>query len=99
LNQAFLEVRDLVRFGFLSSVGDALERQAKVAQVVAQNVDDDVAVLNVRSVVTAAAKRHRPSAVTRFDSVHRLSPPKKKSPEFHPLIDGAPGSGFEIAGR
>ena len=60
----------IVLLADLGVLRHALHGEPEVAQIASRDMQNDVAVMKVGGISTAAAKRDRPPSFTRFDAVH-----------------------------
>jgi hypothetical protein len=63
LDQTFLEFGMMIPLGALGAFRQALHGDAKLAQIVAGDVQDDVAVMKMGGISTAVTETDRPSAL------------------------------------
>jgi hypothetical protein len=63
MDQTFLEIEVIIRRNGRPTFGNILHGNAELAQIVARDVQDHVAIVKVGGVLTTVAKRNRPSAL------------------------------------
>jgi hypothetical protein len=62
LNQTFLEIEMIVGQGALGALRYALDGDTEITEILARDVENNVAVVKVGGILAAAAKRNRPSS-------------------------------------